>query len=223
MIYKLATSMLMCSAASASFVGSAPMGAATGSRVLDDIQMSGVKRNANIGKLQAGYLFPEIGRRRNAFLEKNPDANIISLGIGDTTQPVPEHILAGLAKGVTNLGAKETYSGYGAEQGQGPLRAKIASALYDDKIAPEEVFVSDGSKCDIGRLQMMFGREVTSAVQVCCRHAAGRAHSGRPSSVRGGCRSCGSRRTPPVAPPPPRSARPQEPIVDAHHHHHSHP
>ena len=55
--------------------------------------MSGVTRNANMAKLQAGYLFPEIGKRRNAFLAENPDAKIISLGIGDTTLPVPEHIL----------------------------------------------------------------------------------------------------------------------------------
>ena len=77
---------------------------------------------------QAGYLFPEIGRRRNAFLADNPDANIISLGIGDTTLPVPEHILNGLQQGVSNLGAKETYTGYGAEQGVGALRNKISEA-----------------------------------------------------------------------------------------------
>jgi len=129
------------------------------------IEMSGVERNANMGKLQAGYLFPEIGKRRNAFLAENPDAKIISLGIGDTTLPVPEHILTGLRNGVNNLGAKETYTGYGAEQGVGALRAKISDALYGGRISPDEVFVSDGSKCDIGRLQMMFGNEVKSAVQ----------------------------------------------------------
>jgi len=118
-----------------------------------------------MAKLQAGYLFPEIGKRRNAFLAENPDAKIISLGIGDTTLPVPEHILTGLRNGVNNLGAKETYTGYGAEQGVGALRAKISDALYGGRISPDEVFVSDGSKCDIGRLQMMFGNEVKSAVQ----------------------------------------------------------
>lgn len=128
--------------------------------------MSSVSRNANLAKLQAGYLFPEIGRRRTAYLEANPNAQpIISLGIGDTTQPVPEHILGGLENGVTRLGNKETYTGYGAEQGMAALRGKIAEALYDGKIAPEEVFVSDGSKCDIGRLQMMFGDKMTTAVQ----------------------------------------------------------
>lgn len=127
--------------------------------------VTGVPRNANFGKLQAGYLFPEIARRRNAFLETKPDANIISLGIGDTTMPIPEHILSGLIGGAEKLGAKDTYSGYGAEQGQAGLREKIAEKLYDNKIQPSEVFVSDGAKCDIARLQMMFGDKVTSAVQ----------------------------------------------------------
>mmetsp|Transcript_28045 Transcript_28045/g.50956 ORF Transcript_28045/g.50956 Transcript_28045/m.50956 type:complete len:444 (-) Transcript_28045:220-1551(-) len=126
---------------------------------------SGVQRNPNFAKLQAGYLFPEIGRRRNAFLEKNPDAKIVSLGIGDTTMPIPDHIRGGLLGAVEKLGVKETYSGYGAEQGMGPLREKIASELYQGRIKAEEVFVSDGAKCDIARLQMMFGSEVVSAVQ----------------------------------------------------------
>merc|ERR1719454_395438 len=141
------------------------LGVAVSSRA-GGVTMSSVARNPNIGKLQAGYLFPEIGRRRNAYLEANPDAQpIISLGIGDTTMPVPPHILGGLTEGASKLGSKEGYSGYGAEQGQAALRAKIAENLYDGKIAPDEVFVSDGSKCDIGRLQMMFGSGMTTAVQ----------------------------------------------------------
>merc|ERR1719463_120717 len=132
----------------------------------DAVHMTAVARNVNMGKLQAGYLFPEIGRRRNAFLEKNPDTQpIISLGIGDTTVPVPEHILGGLKEGAARLGTKEGYTGYGPEQGIADLRTKIAKNLYDDKISPDEVFVSDGSKCDIGRLQMMFGSGTTTAVQ----------------------------------------------------------
>lgn len=126
---------------------------------------SGVQRNSNFAKLQAGYLFPEIARRRNAYLAENPDANIISLGIGDTTQPIPDHILTGLIGSAESLGKKESYSGYGAEQGRGELREKIASVLYEGRIKPEEVFVSDGAKCDIARLQMMFGSEVVTAVQ----------------------------------------------------------
>lgn len=155
--------------ASASFAGSfsvaSPMRGAVSGSSLASIQMSGVSRNSNIGKLQAGYLFPEIGRRRTAYLADNPDANIISLGIGDTTMPVPDHILGGLKAGAAKLGTKEGYSGYGPEQGVGALRGKIAEVLYKDSISPDEVFVSDGSKCDIGRLQMMFGSGVSSAVQ----------------------------------------------------------
>lgn len=129
------------------------------------LSMTKVTRNENFAKLQAGYLFPEIARLRNAYLEKNPSANIISLGIGDTTMPIPEHILNGLVQGATKLGTKAGYSGYGAEQGVKALREKIASKLYGGLIEPEEVFVSDGAKCDISRLQLMFGSKVISAVQ----------------------------------------------------------
>ncbi|CAM9144374.1 unnamed protein product [Discosporangium mesarthrocarpum] len=125
-----------------------------------------VKRNMNFAKLKAGYLFPNIAKRRNAYLEANPDSRpIISLGIGDTTQPIPKHILSGLIGGAEKLGSEDGYSGYGAEQGQGTIREKISSVLYNGLIKPDEVFVSDGAKCDIGRLQMMFGPDVVSAVQ----------------------------------------------------------
>lgn len=131
------------------------------------LAMSGVERNPNFAKLAGGYLFPEIGRRRTVYLEKNPEMadRIISLGIGDTTQPIPEHILSGLVGGASKLGTKDGYSGYGAEQGNNELRSKIASVLYNDLIAPDEVFVSDGAKCDIMRVQQMFGSNVVSAVQ----------------------------------------------------------
>jgi len=127
-----------------------------------------VARNPNFAKLQGGYLFPEIGRRRAAFIEANPDKadRIISLGIGDTTQPIPTNILSGLVEGASKLGTKDGYSGYGAEAGMGPLREAIADFCYKDMgIKPEEIFCSDGAKCDIARLQMMFGPGVTSAVQ----------------------------------------------------------
>jgi LL-diaminopimelate aminotransferase len=128
---------------------------------------AGVERNPNFAKLAGGYLFPEIGRRRNKYIEENPEMKdrIISLGIGDTTQPIPPHILSGLVEGASKLGTKEGYSGYGAENGQLALRQKIATNLYNDLITPDEVFVSDGAKCDIMRLQQMFGAKVTTAVQ----------------------------------------------------------
>ncbi|KAK4254098.1 hypothetical protein QN277_009526 [Acacia crassicarpa] len=125
-----------------------------------------VSRNANIAKLQAGYLFPEVARRRSAHLQKFPDAKVISLGIGDTTEPIPEVITSAMAKRSLALSTIEGYSGYGSEQGEKPLRRAIASALYKDiGLEEDEIFVSDGAKCDISRLQMMFGSNVTMAVQ----------------------------------------------------------
>jgi len=124
-----------------------------------------VTRNKNLAKLKAGYLFPEIARRKKELLEKQPDAKIISLGIGDTTEPLTSHIIAGLKKAVEGMGTEQGYSGYGAEQGMGPVREKIATKLYNNIVAADEVFVSDGAKCDCGRLQLLFGSEVTVAVQ----------------------------------------------------------
>lgn len=128
---------------------------------------SQVERNENFAKLAGGYLFPEIGRRRNAYVQENPDmaSRIISLGIGDTTQPIPPHILNGLVEGAKRLGTPDGYSGYGAEQGQALLREKIAKVLYNGLIDASEVFVSDGAKCDIMRVQQVFGPKVVSAVQ----------------------------------------------------------
>lgn len=124
-----------------------------------------VNRNKNLAKLQSGYLFPEIARRRSAYLADHPDADIISLGIGDTTQPIPPHICEGLQAGAAALGTKEGYSGYGDGNGDPSLRKKIASVLYKDRVAADEIFVSDGAKCDISRLQQVFGSSVSVAVQ----------------------------------------------------------
>ncbi|KAL8155765.1 hypothetical protein AgCh_000973 [Apium graveolens] len=104
-----------------------------------------VSRNSNIGKLQAGYLFPEVARRKTAHLLKHPDAQVISLEIGDTTEPIPEVITSAMAK---------------------PLRAAICSEYYANLgIEADDVFVSDGAKCDISRLEVVFGSTVTIAVQ----------------------------------------------------------
>ena len=124
-----------------------------------------VKRNKNFAKLQAGYLFPEINRKKKEYLEKNPNEKIISLGIGDTTEPLKPHIAKGLINAATRLGSKDDYSGYGDEQGLAELREKIASKIYNGLVTGEEVFVSDGAKPDIGRLQLLFGWDVTVAVQ----------------------------------------------------------
>lgn len=124
-----------------------------------------VKRNENIAKLQGGYLFPEIHRRKMAFLKEHPEAKIISLGIGDTTEPLSQHITTGLNSFVKGLGTLDGYAGYSAEQGSLLLRERIADKIYHSHITPEEIFISDGAKCDIGRLQILFGPHVTIAVQ----------------------------------------------------------
>ncbi|XP_076941992.1 LL-diaminopimelate aminotransferase, chloroplastic-like [Bidens hawaiensis] len=125
-----------------------------------------VTRNGNIAKLQAGYLFPEIGRRKAAHMLKYPDAQVISLGIGDTTEPIPEVITSAMAKRALGLSTVEGYSGYGAEQGEKQLRAQIASTFYANLgIEEDDIFVSDGAKSDISRLQVLFGSNVTMAVQ----------------------------------------------------------
>ncbi|KAL6760123.1 LL-diaminopimelate aminotransferase [Haematococcus lacustris] len=124
-----------------------------------------VDRNENFGKLRAGYLFPEIARRRKAHQEQHPDAKVISLGIGDTTEPLPQFIADAMAKAAAGLATPEGYSGYGAEQGQGALREALAVTFYPGMRAADEIFVSDGSKCDIARIQMMFGAKTTVAVQ----------------------------------------------------------
>jgi LL-diaminopimelate aminotransferase len=128
-----------------------------------------VKRNPNIAKLPAGYLFPEIGRKRRALLERQPDAKIISLGIGNTTEPLTPHIVEGLRSAALTLGTAEGYSGYDDDpKGQAllqNLKIKLSEKWYHGRLSPEEIFISDGAKCDCGRLQMMFGAEVTIAVQ----------------------------------------------------------
>jgi len=121
-----------------------------------------VKRNQNFEKLQSGYLFIEIIRRQKEFLEKNPDAKLINLGIGDTTEPLTQNIVKGLSTEASGLGTKEGYSGYGDEQGLTELREKIAEKFYNNIVSWEEIFVSDGAKPDIGRLQLLFNNVIVS-------------------------------------------------------------
>lgn len=124
-----------------------------------------VKRNPNFTELSNRYLFPEIQARKSLFLQKNPDAKIISLGIGDTTEPIPHSIAQGLIKKAEALATRDGYSGYSPEQGIEKLRCDIAAQYYKSKVCPDEIFISDGTKCDIGRLQQLFGSDITIAVQ----------------------------------------------------------
>ena len=124
-----------------------------------------IKRNSGFANLSAGYLFPEVAKRRREYQAKHPDAKIISLGIGNTTEPLTPHITKAMADYAASLGTKEGYSGYGDEQGLTALREKIASVLYPNMISADEVFVSDGAKCDIARVQTLFGAKTPAAVQ----------------------------------------------------------
>lgn len=123
--------------------------------------------NDNYLKLKAGYLFPEIGRRVSAFAEANPDAKIIKLGIGDVTEPLPEAITIAMTKAVQDMARQDTFRGYGPEQGYSWLREKIAEHDYTARgceIRADEIFISDGSKCDTGNILDILGSDNTIAV-----------------------------------------------------------
>ena len=123
--------------------------------------------NDNYLKLKAGYLFPEIARRVNAFAEANPNAKIIKLGIGDVTEPLPEACRSAMIEATKEMGNRETFHGYGPEQGYGWLREKIAHHDFQARgceIDADEIFISDGSKCDTGNILEIFGKNNTIAV-----------------------------------------------------------
>lgn len=116
--------------------------------------------NDNYLKLKAGYLFPEIGRRVTKFCEENPSAAVIKLGIGDVTEPLPEAIRQAMHDAVDDMGRRESFRGYGPEQGYPFLREAIAENDFRARgaeVAADEIFVSDGSKCDTGNILDIFG------------------------------------------------------------------
>ena len=120
--------------------------------------------NSNYLKLKAGYLFPEIARRVKAFCDANPDAakHLIRCGIGDVTEPLPPAVTAALHKAVDEMATRESFRGYGPEQGYEFLRNAIAQNEYRAKgmdIADDEIFVSDGSKCDSANLLDILGHQ----------------------------------------------------------------
>ena len=118
--------------------------------------------NENYLKLQAGYLFPEIARRVADFCATNPDAakRLIRCGIGDVTEPLPQATIKAMKGAVDELGHRETFRGYGPEQGYEFLRSTIAQHDFRERkidIADDEIFVSDGSKCDCGFILDILG------------------------------------------------------------------
>src|SRR6186713_339984 len=125
--------------------------------------------NENYLKLKAGYLFPEIGRRVKAFCETNPEAakRLIRCGIGDVTEPLPSAVVAAMHKSVDEMASRESFKGYGPEQGYEWLRSAIAKNDFRDKgidVADDEIFVSDGSKCDCGNILDVLGSQNKLAI-----------------------------------------------------------
>jgi LL-diaminopimelate aminotransferase len=125
--------------------------------------------NENYLKLQAGYLFPEIARRVLEFCEHNPEAakRLIRCGIGDVTEPLPRAAVDAMKSAVEELGQRESFRGYGPEQGYEFLRSTIAQRDYRDRkidIDDDEIFVSDGSKCDCGYILDILGEQNKVAI-----------------------------------------------------------
>jgi LL-diaminopimelate aminotransferase len=123
--------------------------------------------NENYLKLPGSYLFAEIGRRVTAFKEAHPEADIIRLGIGDVTRPLPAVCIDAMHRAVDEMASAETFRGYGPEQGYDFLIEAIRKNNYIDRgidIAPDEIFVSDGSKSDCGNIQEIFGADNKVAI-----------------------------------------------------------
>ncbi|UCF94226.1 MAG: aminotransferase class I/II-fold pyridoxal phosphate-dependent enzyme, partial [Desulfobacterales bacterium] len=126
-----------------------------------------IKVNENYLKLQASYLFAGIARRVAAFQESHPGREIIKLGIGDVTRPLPPACIAALHRAVDEMAHDATFRGYGPEQGYAFLREKIARYDFQDRgadIAADEIFVSDGAKCDTGNIQEIFAADIKIAI-----------------------------------------------------------
>lgn len=123
--------------------------------------------NENYLKLPGSYLFSTIGKKRKAYAEAHPDSNIISLGIGDVTQPLAPAIITALHKAVDEMANAETFHGYAPDLGYEFLRDAIAKNDYQDRgceIYADEIFVSDGAKCDCGNIQEIFSADAKIAV-----------------------------------------------------------
>ena len=126
-----------------------------------------IKINENYRKLQASYLFSDIAKRVAAFQKENPDKEVIKMGIGDVTLPLADVCIKAFHKGIDDLADKATFKGYGPEQGYDFLRSAIAEHDFQSRgadISADEVFVSDGAKCDTGNFQELFSPDAVIAV-----------------------------------------------------------
>ena len=126
-----------------------------------------VQVNENYLKLKAGYLFPEIAKRVKIYSQSNKSAEIIKLGIGDVTEPLPKACIEAMGKALVDMGTLDGFRGYGPEQGYSWLREKISEHDFISRgcqISPEEIFVSDGSKCDSSNILDILGKDNSIAV-----------------------------------------------------------
>ncbi|CRX39447.1 LL-diaminopimelate aminotransferase [Estrella lausannensis] len=124
-----------------------------------------VKANPHLKNLKGSYLFPEIEKRKRLFLESNPGKSLISLGIGDTTTPLPRSIVEAISAASEEMGQEKGYSGYGPSFGLQELRQKIAQVIYKGVVKPDEIIISDGCKPDIARVLMLFNKQAKIGIQ----------------------------------------------------------
>ena len=125
------------------------------------------KINPHYAKLGAGYLFPEIARRTRSFLAEHPDATVMRLGIGDTTEVIPQVFLYGIRAATDKLANPKTYSGYGDSEGQTPLREALARhyKTFGVDVPTSDIWISDGAKSDSANIQSIFATDNVVAVQ----------------------------------------------------------
>lgn len=126
-----------------------------------------IRVNPNYSKIQANYLFAEVARRVKAYQEENPSAQLIRLGIGDVTRALPAACVEALEKASREMGADATFRGYGPDYGYAFLREAIAEGDFRARgcdVSPDEIFVSDGAKCDTGNIQEIFDLSARVAV-----------------------------------------------------------
>jgi LL-diaminopimelate aminotransferase len=126
-----------------------------------------IRINENYTKLKASYLFADIAKRVGAFTAANPQSPVIRLGIGDVTEPLPPACIDALHAATDEMANRATFKGYGPEQGYGFLRELVAASDYAERgcrIEPDEVFISDGSKCDCGNIQEIFATDIRLAI-----------------------------------------------------------
>ena len=126
-----------------------------------------IRINENYTKLKASYLFADIARRVGAYTAAHPDKPVIRLGIGDVTEPLPPACIAALHAATDEMASRATFKGYGPEQGYAFLRELVSLHDYGSrgcKVEPDEIFVSDGSKCDCGNIQEIFATDIRLAI-----------------------------------------------------------